>query len=96
MEAEMYRYFSNWMEDASESSPISIEKEAEVLMVYIDGDTAVDILSSSVENNQQEIDDWREIAEFSKFKTPYYGWDGFEVSAAADRLQEELPAEITR
>lgn len=97
-ENEMADDFYRWFDNLEHASPISVEVvDAKGVMVYVDPDTAVEILSDAMNNDDvPDISDWQEIAEFPTFDQPYYGWSGFSKEAAGDRLYEEMPEGITK
>lgn len=98
IEAEMANDFHRWFDNLEHNSPISAEVvEGRGVLVYVDADTAIQILSDALENDDvPDIADWQEIAEFDRFDEPYYGWNGFSPEAAGDRLYEEMPEGISK
>jgi len=95
IENEMANDFYRWFDSLEGTSPISVHVVQEKgVMVYVDKEEAIDILSKGINEQYPLINDWHEIAEFPNFYQPRYGWDGFSKEAAEERLYDELPVEV--
>lgn len=97
-EHEMYEALSDWLKDLPNERDWELsvhpsttfeEEDAEYRKIAMPPEVFIDILDNHLDEiaEQSSIP---EVAEIKELQQPYYGWQGFDESAAQERASEEL------
>lgn len=82
--------FSRVTDDERENFPKGRKKDE--WMLSTTAQTVLEHMMYGAYDTPDDLDhtEWKEIIEIKKMDEPYYGWDGWDSSAAAERTEEEL------